>query len=135
MHLSPRRINIYVKNLLRRGGAKVRDKAVHPHHSYMREGRQIEQGRLIQRLDLLPYPRQVLEETQCRPAAVCVALRHGIGKEAVPVVAVGDVVKKGQCIATVDFSDLGSKLHAPVDGKVTGVDGRIQIQADWGNGQ
>ncbi len=133
MHLSPRRINGYVKDLLRRGGAKVRDKTVHPHHSYMREGRQIEQGRLIQRLDLLPYPRQVLEEIQCRPACVCVALHHGIGMAAVPVVAVGDVVKKGQCIATVDFSDVGSKLHASVDGKVTGVDGRIQIQADWGN--
>jgi Na+-translocating ferredoxin:NAD+ oxidoreductase RnfC subunit len=135
MHLSPRRVNIYIKNLLRQGGAKVRDKTVDLRHSHMREFRQIEQGRLIQRLDLLPYPRQVLELGKCQPASVSIALRHGIGKEAHPIVAVGDSVKKGQCIATVDFADVGSNLHASIDGTVTSVDGCIQILADGGNGQ
>ncbi len=132
MHLSPRRVNIYVKNLLRQGGAKVRDKTVDPRHSHMREYRQIEQGRLMQRLDLLPYPRQVLEQEVYQPASVSIALRHGIGKEARPVVAVGDKVQKGQCIATVEFADVGSNIHASIDGTVTSVDGCIQILADGG---
>jgi len=81
---------------------------------------------------LLSYPRQVLEQEEYQPTSVSIALRHGIGKEARPIVAVGDKVQKGQCIATVEFADVGSNLHASIDGTVTSLDGCIQILADGG---
>ena len=54
------------------------------------------------------------------PATITVPLRQHIGKPAQATVAVGDVVAAGDKIGTVG-KDLGSEIHAPLAGKITGI--------------
>ncbi len=54
------------------------------------------------------------------PKFLSIPLRQHIGKDAVPVVALGDLVQAGDKIATVG-SDLGSEIHASMNGKVVSV--------------
>ena len=54
------------------------------------------------------------------PATITVPLRQHIGKPAHETVAVGDVVAAGDKIGTVG-KDLGSEIHAPLAGKITGI--------------
>jgi len=61
------------------------------------------------------------------PGTVSIALRHGIGRPASPVVAAGDRVKAGDLIAAVEFDDIGSRIHASIDGVITAVGDRITI--------
>jgi len=55
-------------------------------------------------------------------------LRQHVGAPCVPVVEVGDEVKRGQCIA--EPNGLGAKIHASVSGKVINIsDESIEIEA------
>ena len=51
-------------------------------------------------------------------------LTQHIGKQAKPVVNVGDQVLKGQCIAEPD-SEISARLHAPTSGIITAIEPRI----------
>ena len=51
-------------------------------------------------------------------------LTQHIGKQAKPVVNVGDQVLKGQCIAEQDTA-ISARLHAPTSGTITAIEPRI----------
>ena len=51
-------------------------------------------------------------------------LTQHIGKQAKPVVNIGDQVLKGQCIAEQD-TEISAKLHAPTSGKVIAIEPRV----------
>jgi len=127
MHLSPRRVNIYVKKILREKGVGVADKQVHSEQAAPREYRRIAQKRIIGRLLPQGYPTEIDEMAVIEPKSVCVPLRHGVGRPSAPTVAVGDRVSAGDVIAEVGFSDVGCMVHAPVSGIVTGLDDGITI--------
>ncbi|MDR1800122.1 MAG: SLBB domain-containing protein, partial [Bifidobacteriaceae bacterium] len=130
MGLSPRHMNMYVKNLLRTQGVGVQDKTIHPGQTRERDYRHIAQQRLIDRWRLGAYPTHLDRVVECTPDRVRLALRHGIGKPSTPRVAVGDKVKVGDVVAGVDFTEAGCLVHASIDGVVTGVsDGWIDLAA------
>jgi Na+-translocating ferredoxin:NAD+ oxidoreductase RnfC subunit len=130
MQLSPRRVNIYVKGLLREKGIQKGDGALHPEQSGMRDWRRVPQSRIIARLGLTSYPVHLDELTVCRPNKVRIALRHGVGRPSAPLVKPGDRVKAGDVVAGVGFEDVGCMIHASIDGLVTDIDGGITIEGE-----
>lgn len=133
MLLSPRRMNIYVKGLLREQGIGVSDKTVYADQTATREYRRIAQSRFINRLSLTGYPTGVDDMIEYTPDRVFIPLKHGVGKPSSPVVKPGDTVKKGDLVARVDFGDVGCLVHASIDGTVTSVDGGIAIERKGGD--
>jgi Na+-translocating ferredoxin:NAD+ oxidoreductase RnfC subunit len=119
MGLSPRRMNIWVKGMLRAQGATVQDTTVHEDQTDMREYRRIAQSRLIDRLELDEYPTHLDGVVRIDPARVVVPTRHGVGMASEPVVAAGEAVTEGQVIARVGFEQVGCLVHASVSGTVT----------------
>ena len=131
MGLSPRRINIYVKGLLRAQGRRVHDQVVHEDQTEPRPYRQIAQARFIDRLQLGGYPTTIDDCLRLDPAQVRLATRHGVGQPAVPCVQVGDAIAVGQVVADISFGSVGAPVHASIDGRVTEVDeAHITIQQE-----
>lgn len=122
MSLSPRQVNIYVKNLLRQNGVKG-SFAINSDQTAMREYRRINQDRLIARLDLRKYPTHLDHLVVYSPEEVCISLRQGAGKASTPLVSVGDHVEKASPIGGLEFCDVGSMVHASISGTVTSVTG------------
>jgi len=77
--------------------------------------------RLTARLGLTKYnvPAPINEDFST--GAVKILLLQHIGAPAIPCVAVGDTVKKGDVIAKVKESALGADIHASIDGRITSV--------------
>jgi Na+-translocating ferredoxin:NAD+ oxidoreductase RnfC subunit len=129
MQLSPRRVNVYVKELLRAKGPVSPDRTLRPAQTELRDYRKVPQSRLIARLALSGYPTQVDRLVVCRPDQVRVPLKHGPGKPADPIVRTGDAVRAGDVIAGVLMQDVGCMVHASIDGVVTAIDdGGITIR-------
>ncbi|MDR1766839.1 MAG: SLBB domain-containing protein [Propionibacteriaceae bacterium] len=129
MGLSPRRMNVYVKGLLRAEGVGVADKAVHAGHTAERDYRRIPTSRLVERWQLTAYPDHLEECAVLEPPKVVIPLRHGVGKPSSPTVSVGDRVASGDLIAEVGVGDVGCLVHASIDGVVAEVTGdHIRIE-------
>jgi len=58
------------------------------------------------------------------PQQLVLSMQQHIGKEAVPVVSVGDQVYKGQIIAEADVNNLSANIHAPTSGKINAIEER-----------
>ena len=130
MQLSPRRINVHVKGLLREKGVGLEDKNVYPELTAYREYRRVPQARIIGRLLPQGYPEQIDALASCEPQTVCIPLKHGVGRPSAPTVAAGDRVKAGDVIAKVEQKDVGCMIHASIDGVVVGVDENITISRE-----
>ena len=131
MGLSPRRMNVYVKGLLRAQGVGIADRGVYPEHSVDRQYRRIPQSRFIERLQLGDYPTQIDDMVRLDPAQVRIPTRHGVGQAANVSVSVGDSVRTGQVIAGVEFGAVAAPVHASIDGRVTEADtSHITIQKE-----
>jgi Na+-translocating ferredoxin:NAD+ oxidoreductase RnfC subunit len=119
MGLSPRKVNIYVKNRLRSKGIKPSGFCINSSNSAMRDFRKIPSERLISRLDMSKYDRKVADSViELNPGRVCIPLKQHIGACAVPVVARGEEVSKGQLIAAADYEGIGANIHASIDGRI-----------------
>lgn len=124
MGLSPRRVNIYIKNRLRAEGAIPVFPPPNLSNTAIRDFRKIPLPRLTSRLDMSryesPHGNEVIE---LKPDRVCIQLRQHIGIPAVPVVSQGDRVKVGQLIASVEYGQTGANIHASIDGIVDSISG------------
>lgn len=117
MGLSPRKMNDYAKTLLRERGIQP-EKNQHPVALSAVDNRRIPTGRLIARLDLTKYEFHGLPELfKVEPQEVIVPLSQHIGKPAVPTVAVGDPVEKGDLIAGA-AEGLSANIHTGFAGIV-----------------
>jgi Na+-translocating ferredoxin:NAD+ oxidoreductase RnfC subunit len=133
LELSPMAYYVAIKQELRAQGwvnevHKRTDFEPHP----MREYRLVPTHRLIARLGLTEWEHQVcrLDETDYRPARVCIPLRQHIGAPAKPVVTVGAPVAVGDLIAEIPGDALGANVHASIPGRVSKIDGTaIEIVA------
>ena len=78
--------------------------------------------RLIARLRIAEYdvPAPMAEKPRTT-SFVRIALRMGVGAPSVPVVAVGDKVRKNQLVADIAEKKLGVKMHASISGVVTDI--------------
>lgn len=93
------------------------------------ENRRVPIPRLIRKLGLHEFTNKgpLIEQT-VHPARVVLPLKQGAGAPPRPLVGVGDRVTKGQLIAAVEAGQLGSNLHASIDGRVTAVNGSVVIE-------
>lgn len=123
-NLKPHQINFMLKEQL--GAHKLRyvpttsSYTVSPARAY----RRLPVKRLIRRLGLYPYDQAApLSDVAMTPQTVRISLHQHVGAPALPGVAVGDVVTRGQLIAAVPDGALGATVHASIDGVVTSIDG------------
>lgn len=128
MMLSPRQVNIYIKDLLRKNGARPTF-TVNPDQQAMRSYRLIDQSRLIAKLNLRKYPTSIDEVVEYQPDKVCIPLKQGIGKPATAVVTVGDKVETGTVMGYIEFEDVGSMIHSSIKGTVISVNENAVIVA------
>ncbi|MDR1580984.1 MAG: SLBB domain-containing protein [Synergistaceae bacterium] len=127
MQLSPRRINMHVKSILRSSGAKLENQSIYPEQTHVRDYRRIAQKRFIARLELGKYDHHIDDVGEYEPETVSIPLKHGVGRPSEPVVSVGDVVNRGDVVASVPFADVGCVIHASIGGVITCTDGCIGI--------
>lgn len=122
--LAPRSLIAEMKGALRAGGIKCTDPVLRPVDS-SRDGKFVSIPRLRARLDLDRYDHPApITEADFQPARVKILLSQHIGAPAVPAVAVGDKVEKGQQIAAAPENALGVNIHASIGGRVTEVTAR-----------
>lgn len=94
------------------------------------ENKKVPVKRLIARLGLQSYDVDApLEDKLLTTSCVRILLRMGVGAPSVPVVAVGDKVRKNTLVADIAPGKLGVKMHASISGTVTAVtDSYIEIR-------
>jgi Na+-translocating ferredoxin:NAD+ oxidoreductase RnfC subunit len=130
MGLSPRRVNAELKRQFAQ--AKIKN----PHNDKPQKSRPnreyhlIPTKRLLYRLGLGQYDvKAPLETAEVRTQNVDILLSQHIGAPAKPVVAVGDMVNRGDVIAVIpEGAAVGTNLHASISGQVSAVDGSIRIR-------
>jgi Na+-translocating ferredoxin:NAD+ oxidoreductase RnfC subunit len=132
MGLSPRRMNIYVKGLLRADGVTKAGPGIHPENTRERDFRRIAQSRFIDRWQLGAYPTTLDNVVRLVPDMVVLSMRHGVGRPASPCVAVGERVAVGQVVGQVGPDDVGALVHASIDGVVTQVSDQAVVVATEG---
>ena len=94
------------------------------------ENKKVPVKRLVARLGLTDYDVAApLEDRLLQTDRVRILLRMGVGAPSVPVVSVGDKVRKNTLVADIAPDKLGVKMHASISGTVTAVtDGYIEIR-------
>ncbi len=58
------------------------------------------------------------------PSELVLPLQQHIGVEADPIVDVGDIITKGQLIASISSMGLSANIHAPTSGKISAIEER-----------
>ncbi len=126
--LSPSRMMQRLKAGLMGAGVKPK-KEVHGGVNANLELLRVPTSRLISRLGISEYDVPAPLDMTCPDVRkVTIPLKMHIGAPAVPVVAVGDTVEKGDLIAEIKEGALGARVHAGISGRVTRIDGSITIE-------
>lgn len=88
----------------------------------MRDYRLVSANRIMSRLGLSKYSEALpFNPTLLNVDKVKIFMKQHTGAPAVPVVKVGDKVKKGDLIGEIPEGQLGARYHASIDGTVTEV--------------
>lgn len=119
-HISPKTVNVQLKKQLSAKGLKPLDKPepqiVHPR----RAERKVPSKRIVARLNLTRYDLPApLSDKEYTFDTIQVPLKQHVGAPAVPIVKVGDRVKRGDMIGDIPEKALGATVHASIDGIVT----------------
>ena len=132
MGISPRKMNIHVKSVLRSKGIKYTHTEIYTSNTQMKDFRQIPLTRLISRIDMERLKKDIaFEALEVKTNSVKIRLKQHIGNSASPLVGVGDRVIKGQLIANVEEEALGANIHSSIDGIVEEVDANfIKIKSE-----
>ena len=118
--ISPMRINRMLKRELRAQNQRY-EGPLYPADE-MAKYRLVPVKRLIAKLGLSSwYQEAPLVEDEPSVEKVTLQLRQHIGAGAVPNVAVGERVTRGQCVADIPAGALGAQVHASIDGVVTAI--------------
>ena len=127
--LDPKNICVDSKKVLNEKGLSFTEaeldqvfRDVHP----AREGREVPITTVYQRLGLNPYDRHAhYIKTGLRPKEVIIPLNSHIGQPALASVKVGDPVKKGDVIGSIEDGVLGCPVHASMDGHIVSVNSKV----------
>ena len=93
-----------------------------PQARSVRENRLVPSKRLIARLGLSDFDcSAALSQKEYKPEFLSVQTSQHIGAPALPTVAIGDEVTRGQLIGVIPEGSLGATIHASLDGKVIDV--------------
>ena len=130
-HLLPRTVNAQVKRQLMEKGIKPLDPPDPQNIHRVRKDRRIPSSRIVRRIGLVNYDVAApLIEEEFRFDTVRIPLKQHVGAPCVPVVSVGDSVKRGDKIGEIPEKALGAPVHASIDGTVTEItDSVIVIKA------
>jgi Na+-translocating ferredoxin:NAD+ oxidoreductase RnfC subunit len=135
MYLSPRRINVAIKQALAKQGIKVDPPPQDQGCDRLNAYRRIPVKRLIVRAGLsgydLPAP---LDGRPLMVKRVELPLRQHVGVPGLPVVETGQAVRQGDLVARIPEGALGANIHASIDGVVVAVGDSIVITAREGGG-
>lgn len=125
----PSKVSMEIKGALGRHGLRRQNNIQPEHVRPERASRLVSSNKLIDRLGIRRYVKDKVEkvDTVFNPSAVYIELKQHVGKPASAVVNVGDRVTKGQVVAVVDYSDLGTCMHASIDGTVQAVTDRFVV--------
>lgn len=130
MELSPRRVNMMLKQELRKSSIKPLAPPEKSIAISQREYRKVPVKRLIARLGLLPFDKPApLGVIHYEPRLVRIPLSQNVGAPSIPVVVKGQRVQKGLLIAQVPSESLGANIHASIDGIVAEISDFITIEA------
>jgi Na+-translocating ferredoxin:NAD+ oxidoreductase RnfC subunit len=129
MGLDPCKMMIEVKNHLIKDGMKNSKNrkalTVHPEREY----RKLPIKRLVSRLDLTEFDHESPMKSQSlKISRVSIPLKQHIGDPSLPVVKVGDHVKRGDLIGKIPEGSLGATVHASISGIVRSIGQEIVIE-------
>jgi len=133
MDLSPRRINVLIKEALRKKGVRYQRVNSEIVESLYRSYRQLPTGRLTSRLGFSAYKvRNNKTLVPMSPTTVSIPLQQHIGSPAEPIVKEGERVVCGQTIASIAEGSLGADIHASISGIVTSIGDAVTIKQEVG---
>jgi biotin carboxyl carrier protein len=113
-------VNIHVKEIFKNKEERYTKQTGDIESKREINGRRIPTERLIARLNLSKYKKYSFNKARnIETKTVVIYLQQHIGVPSVPIVKVGDLVRKGDLIAA--RKGLGANIHASIDGKVTEV--------------
>lgn len=131
MGLSPRTINVYLKNEFRKNKVRYKKQDIKTTAKEIREYRKIPVSRLISRINLTEYIGEKINGPyDIEALEVKIPLNQHIGKPASLVIKVGDRVSRGQIIGKVDMGDFGANIHSSINGIVYEVGENIVIKSE-----
>ena len=84
---------------------------------------------LIDKLGIRKYVKDKVERRNVKfsPKTVYIELKQHVGKPASATVKAGDKVKIGDIVAQTAYEDLGTTMHASINGTVKAVTDRFVI--------
>ncbi len=127
--LDPKNVCTRNKRRLAREGRKW-EVAADPDRARLHlNNRRVPIARLIRKLGLSDYTNKgpMLDAT-VSPARVTLPLRQHLGAPAEPVVRAGQAVKAGDVVAEPPAGQLGARIHASIDGRVTSIAGEVVVE-------
>jgi Na+-translocating ferredoxin:NAD+ oxidoreductase RnfC subunit len=128
--LDPKTVCVQNKPLARERGLTFKGTPESITPNPMAEFRRVPMRRLIARLGLGEYNNTgPLTEHAFAPRKVNVLLKQHAGAPAVPVVKTGDHVRTGDLLAVPAQGELGSRIHASIDGIASISNDAVIIQA------
>jgi Na+-translocating ferredoxin:NAD+ oxidoreductase RnfC subunit len=130
MQLQPWKLNRELKVRLKAAGIKSPHHTVPEKVNQFRQYRRYPTDKLVRQLGLASFYHNdaPLEEYGGSVLKVTLPLRQHFGAPALPVVKTGDVVRKGDRIASMPDEALGAHVHASIDGTICSVDDAIVIE-------
>ena len=127
--LFPSKISMEIKGALGKHGLR-RENNVQPESAREeRISRLISSNKLIDRLGIRRFVKKSVKkiDTVFTPDTVYIQLKQHVGKPATATVKVGDKVKTGDVVALTAYEDLGTVMHASINGTVKEVTDRFVI--------
>lgn len=119
MDLQPWKLHNLLKNTMKNNGIKNtcnnQPEKAHP----FRHLKRYPVNKLIRKLGLVEHDKNApMDYEKVTPKKVSILLNQHIGAPSNIVVNIGDIVKKGDLIAKIPDNNLGSNIHASIDGIV-----------------
>ena len=127
--LFPSKLSMEIKGSLGKYGLR-RENNIQPEKvREERASRLVSSNKLIDRLGIRKYVKDKVEkkDLEFSPETIYIELKQHVGKPATAVVKAGDKVERGQLVAQTAYEDLGTSMHASINGTVKEVTDRFVI--------
>lgn len=127
--LDPQAISMEIKGSLGKHGLRRQNNKAPEHVKPERASRLVSSSVLIDRLGIRKYVKDKVERRYMdfTPKDVYIELKQHVGKPASATVKKGDKVKAGDVVARTAYEDLGTTMHASIDGTVKDITDRFVI--------
>ena len=127
--LDPQAISMEVKGELGKQGLRRQNNKAPEKVRPERAGRLVSSQTLIDKLGIRKYVKDSVTRDYMKfdPKTVYIELKQHVGKPASAAVKAGDKVKVGDVVAATAYEDLGTTMHASINGTVKAVTDRFVI--------